>query len=54
MKFFNALFDEGIFPDSWTESMALFKKGDVDKPSNYRGISLCDTSSIVRLLIIDH
>ena len=31
VKFFNALFDKGIFPDSWTESIVspLFKKGDV-------------------------
>ena len=47
VKFFNTLFDKGIFPDGWTESVVipLFKKGDMNNPSNYRGISLCDTSS---------
>ena len=30
VKFFNTLFDNGIFPDGWTESIVtlLFKKGD--------------------------
>ncbi|WP_419592448.1 RNA-directed DNA polymerase, partial [Thiolapillus sp.] len=56
VKFFNTLFDKGIFPDSWTESivMPLFKKGDVNKPSNYRGISLCDTSSKLYSTIINN
>ena len=47
VKFFNTLFDNGIFPEGWTESIVipLFKKGDVNNPSDYRGISLCDTSS---------
>ena len=43
MNFFNALFEKGIFPTKWTESIVLplFKKGDVNNPNNYRGISLC-------------
>ena len=46
MKFFNALFEKGIFPTKWTESVVLpmFKKGDVNNPNNYRGILLCDTA----------
>ena len=43
VNFFNALFEKGIFPTKWTEStvLPLFKKGDVNNPNNYRGISLC-------------
>ena len=47
VKFYNTLFDEGIYPDQWTESVIfpLFKKGNTNDPNNYRGISLCDISS---------
>ena len=47
VKCFNALFEKGIFPTKWTESIVLplFKKGDVTNPNNYRGISLFDASS---------
>ena len=43
---FNALFKKGNFPTKWTESTVfpLFKKGDVNNPNNYRGISLGDAS----------
>jgi hypothetical protein len=46
-KLFNKIFDNGVFPDSWTESVIfpIFKKGDVNNPNNYRGISLSDISS---------
>ena len=56
VKFFNTLFDKGIFPDGWTESIVipLFKKGDMNNPSNYRGISLCDTSSKLYRTIINN
>ena len=56
VKFFNTLFDSGIFPDRWTESIVipLFKKGDMNNPSNYRGISLCDTSSKLYSTIINN
>jgi len=55
VQFLNALFDRGIFPDSWTESIVLplYKKGDVNNPSNYRGISLCNVSSKVYATIIN-
>ena len=47
VKCFNALFEKGIFPTKWTESIVLplFRKGDVTNPNNYRGISLFDASS---------
>ena len=40
-------FDEGLFPDNWTESIIfpLFKKGTLNDPNVYRGISLCDVCS---------
>ena len=54
--FFNALFDRGLFPDSWTESviLPLYKKGDVNNPENYRGISLCNISSKVYSSVINN
>ena len=54
MKCFNALFEKGIFPTKWTESIVLplFKKGDVNNPNNYRGISLYDTSRKVYSTVI--
>ena len=44
-----------LFPTKWTESILvpLFKKSDVNNPNNYKGISLCDTSSKVYNTIIN-
>ena len=55
VKLFNSLFKKGIFPENWTESiiMPLYKKGDVNNPNNYRGISLSDVSSKVYSTIIN-
>ena len=55
VRFFNSLFDKGIFPEIWTESIVLplYKKGNVDNPNNYRGISLCDASSKLYSTIIN-
>ena len=54
--FFNALFDRGVYPDAWTESIVLplFKKGDVNNPNNYRGISLSDASSKIYSTVINN
>ena len=56
VKLFNTLFEKGIFADRWTESIVipLFKKGDVNNPSNNRGISLCDTSRTLYSAIINN
>ena len=56
VKFFNVLFERGIYPDSWTESIIipLFKKGNQNDPDNYRGISLCDISSKLYRSIINN
>ena len=53
--FFNALFDKGVFPVNWSESIVLplFKKGDVNNPGNYRGICLTDVSSKLYCTIIN-
>ena len=55
VKLFNYLFDEGIYPNSWTESIIipLFKKGDVNDVNNYRGISLSNISSKIYSSIIN-
>ena len=39
---FNSILDSGIFPNKWCEDIdiPLFKKGDRNCPSNYRGITL--------------
>ena len=44
---FNHLFDIGYYPEDWSESiiLPLFKKGNVNDPNNYRGISLCNILS---------
>ena len=44
-----------FFPTNWTESIVLplFKKGDVNNPNNYRGISLYDASNKVYSTIIN-
>ena len=56
VKFFNVLFERGIYPDSWTESIiiTLFKKGNQNDPGNYRGISLCDICSKLYSSIINN
>lgn len=47
IKFFNYIFDNGLFPDNWSLSILqpLHKKGDINNPDNFRGISLLDICS---------
>ena len=42
---FNKLFQAGYFPQKWAEGhiVPIFKKGDVNEVSNYRGITLLST-----------
>ena len=44
-KLFNYVFDQGIFPDTWSEGILvpLFKSGSRKVPGNYRGITLLST-----------
>ena len=55
VAFFNVLFDRGLYPDSWTESiiLPLFKKGSPNDP-NYLGISLYDISNKLCSTIINN
>ena len=41
-EYFSKLFNTGTFPSEWSASVILpiYKKGDVNSSSNYRGISL--------------
>ena len=41
-RYFNKLFDSGLFPYQWSEAIIqpIHKKGDINSPNNYRGISL--------------
>jgi hypothetical protein len=41
-KLFNNIINTGIYPELWVQSIIIpvFKKGDVNEPKNYRGISL--------------
>ena len=43
-KLFNKIMDQGEFPESWGKSILcpILKKGNVNDPNNYRGISLID------------
>ena len=43
-KLSNKIMDHGKFPESWGKKYLcpIFKKGDVNDPNNYRGISLID------------
>jgi hypothetical protein len=54
-KFFNAVFDSGKFPSSWSESIIhpLHKKGNIHSPDNYRGISLLNISSKLYTYILN-
>ena len=55
VKLFNKLFDNGMYPDEWKETiiLPLFKKGNVNDTNNYRGISLCNVSSKLYSAIIN-
>ena len=56
LRFFNALFDRGLYPEIWSESVIipLYKKGDVNNAENYRGISLCNVTSKLYSTVINN
>ena len=47
VKLFNAIYDTGVFPAAWRRStiVPIHKKGGVNLPENYRGISLTSVFS---------
>ncbi|ESO90491.1 hypothetical protein LOTGIDRAFT_123347, partial [Lottia gigantea] len=42
IRLFNNILDLGCYPSSWNKGciIPVFKKGDVNNPDNYRGITL--------------
>ena len=52
---FNSILDSGIFPKKWCEGIIipLFKKGDKNCPSNYRGITLLSCFSKLFTTVIN-
>ncbi|RUA06843.1 MAG: hypothetical protein DSY43_01110, partial [Gammaproteobacteria bacterium] len=46
-QLFNAMFHKGHYPKTWTKSILvpIYKKGSINNPDNYRGISLTSTFS---------
>ena len=46
-KLFNAVFDEGVYPQEWSKAIIIpmFKKGNKNNTDNYRGISRLSLSS---------
>ena len=53
VNLFNVSFDEGLFPDNWTESIIfpLFEEGTVNDPNKYRGISLYESPRAHLLMV---
>ena len=45
LNLYNKLFEIGYFPENWSEGyiVPIFKKGDKEEASNYRGIALLST-----------
>ena len=54
VRLFNRVYDSGSFPSEWSNSIIvpIFKKGEKDDPSNFRGISLLDITSKVFTAIL--
>ena len=55
-KYFMVLFSSSQFPSEWTKAIIipLHKKGDINNPDNYRGISLLSVISKVYTHIINN
>ena len=60
-KVFNKSLDEGKLPNKWKQAniTPIFKKGEKDKPSNYRPVSLTSIvckvmETIIRDLVVEH
>ena len=55
LKYFNYIFDNGLFPTEWSCSILqpIHKKGDINNPDNYRGISLLNVCSKLYSFILN-
>lgn len=55
-KLFNKILDTGEFPESWGQSILcpILKKGNVNNPNNFRGISLIDVLNKIFTGILNH
>ena len=53
---FNKIFEMGYFPERWTEghTIPIYKKGDKNEASNYRGITLLSTVGKVFTRILNN
>ena len=51
---FNNIYNKAYFPRAWSQAtiIPIFKKGDSNNPSNYRGISLLSLSSKIFMSIL--
>ena len=51
---FNRLYSTGEFPASWSKILLIpiYKKGNVQEPSNYRGVALMDVLSKIYISIV--
>ena len=47
VRLYNVIYLNGIYPASWSEGVItpIHKKGCIDEPNNYRGITLINTLS---------
>ena len=41
-KLFNSIFNSGLYPEAWAKGcvVPIFKKGNIEDPNNYRGITI--------------
>ena len=55
LKLFNEIFNQASFPKLWCDSLIvpIHKKGPLNVPDNYRGISLCSALSKVFLHVLN-
>ena len=55
LDYLNALFSTGYFPKFWCKSVIvpLLKKGDIENPNNYRGVSLLSVVSKIFTYILN-
>eukprot|EP00745_Piridium_sociabile_P015926 TRINITY_DN2374_c0_g1_i12.p1 TRINITY_DN2374_c0_g1~~TRINITY_DN2374_c0_g1_i12.p1 ORF type:complete len:1135 (+),score=79.90 TRINITY_DN2374_c0_g1_i12:1880-5284(+) len=55
VKYFNYIFDNGLFPEVWSLAvlLPLHKKGDINNPDNFRGISLLNICSKIYSFILN-